>query len=188
MTSAQSRTHAAAPPGLVLSGPDLKPIYSNHAAVEILNYVIESNEAMEWDTAVQAHLQRILQTTEYSVDLQSPAPFISGRRRYLCRSFRVSTAKGNTRPPLVAILMERHSQPHAGILEMTRRFHLSPRESETVQHLTKGLTTKEIAQRMRVSPNTVKQFIRLTMTKMSVSTRSGILGKALGTAANHDQS
>jgi DNA-binding CsgD family transcriptional regulator len=30
---------------------------------------------------------------------------------------------------------------------------------------------------MNISPNTVKAFFRLVMTKMSVSTRSGIVGK-----------
>jgi len=75
--------------------------------------------------------------------------------------------------------MERPMQFHAGLLDANRRFNLSPRECETVQHLTYGLTNKEIAQRMNISPNTVKQFLRLIMSKMSVTTRSGILGKLL---------
>jgi DNA-binding CsgD family transcriptional regulator len=33
---------------------------------------------------------------------------------------------------------------------------------------------------MKISPNTVKAFIRLVMVKMSVSTRSGIIGKIVG--------
>ena len=40
-----------------------------------------------------------------------------------------------------------------------------------------GLTSKEIAVRMKISPNTVKAFLRLVMVKMKVSTRSGIAGK-----------
>jgi DNA-binding CsgD family transcriptional regulator len=43
-----------------------------------------------------------------------------------------------------------------------------------------GLTSKEIAERMKISPSTVKAFLRLVMVKMSVSTRSGIVGKVLG--------
>jgi DNA-binding NarL/FixJ family response regulator len=41
------------------------------------------------------------------------------------------------------------------------------------------LTTKEIAHRMSVSPNTIKQFVKLTMSKMGVTTRSGIIGKLI---------
>lgn len=75
--------------------------------------------------------------------------------------------------------MERCAQQHTALLEASRRFNLSPREYETVVQLTHGLTTKEIARRMDISPNTVKHFVRLIMSKMSVTTRSGILGKLL---------
>ena len=33
---------------------------------------------------------------------------------------------------------------------------------------------------MNISPNTVKAFVHLVMVKMSVSTRSGIIGKMVG--------
>ena len=65
------------------------------------------------------------------------------------------------------------------LLDVSRRFHLSPRERETVSLLSEGLTTKEIAHRMSVSPNTIKQFVKLTMSKMGVTTRSGIIGKLI---------
>ena len=66
------------------------------------------------------------------------------------------------------------------IAEVSERFGLTSREQETVQFLLEGLTSKEIAQRMKISPNTVKAFIRLVMVKMGVSTRSGIIGKIVG--------
>jgi DNA-binding CsgD family transcriptional regulator len=40
-----------------------------------------------------------------------------------------------------------------------------------------GLTSKELATRMNISPNTVKAFLRLIMIKMGVTTRAGIVGK-----------
>ena len=66
------------------------------------------------------------------------------------------------------------------IAEISDRFGLTARERETVQFLLEGFTSKEIAQRMKISPNTVKAFIRLVMVKMGVSTRSGIIGKIAG--------
>jgi DNA-binding CsgD family transcriptional regulator len=42
--------------------------------------------------------------------------------------------------------------------------------------LIQGLTNKEIAGRMNISPNTVRVFIRMVMGKLGVSTRSGIVG------------
>ncbi len=64
--------------------------------------------------------------------------------------------------------------------EISETYGLTAREQETVQFLLEGFTSKEIAQRMMISPNTVKAFIRLVMVKMSVSTRSGIVGKIVG--------
>jgi hypothetical protein len=52
-----------------------------------------------------------------------------------------------------------------------------------VEFLLQGLTSKEIATRMQISPNTVKAFVRLVMVKMKVSTRSGITGKVVGSGA-----
>ena len=64
--------------------------------------------------------------------------------------------------------------------ELSQRFGLTAREQQTVENLLEGLTSKEIAQRMNISPNTVKAFLRLTMVKMNVSTRSGIIGRIIG--------
>jgi len=50
---------------------------------------------------------------------------------------------------------------------------------KTVEFLVHGLTSKEIADRMNISPNTVKAFIRQIMMKTRASTRSGIVGKVL---------
>jgi DNA-binding CsgD family transcriptional regulator len=56
-------------------------------------------------------------------------------------------------------------------------FGFTPRENQTVELLLQGLTSKEIATRLEISPNTVKAFVRLVMVKMGVTTRSGIVGK-----------
>jgi len=55
-----------------------------------------------------------------------------------------------------------------------------------VEFLLQGLTSKEIANRMGISPNTVKAFLRLVMVKMKVSTRSGIAGKIAGSSRAND--
>jgi DNA-binding CsgD family transcriptional regulator len=81
---------------------------------------------------------------------------------------------------MLIVMLERKSNEVVMIAEIAARFGLTSREQETVQFLLEGLTSKEIAQRMKISPNTVKAFIRLVMVKMGVSTRSGIIGKIVG--------
>lgn len=78
------------------------------------------------------------------------------------------------------VLLERRSDHSVKLAETSERFGLTAREQETVANLLEGLTSKEIAQRMNISPNTVKAFLRLTMVKMNVSTRSGIIGRIIG--------
>jgi len=62
-------------------------------------------------------------------------------------------------------------------LKFCQNYHLSQREGETVRFLIEGLTNKEIAARMGISPDTVKVFLRLAMMKMGVSSRTGIMSK-----------
>ena len=65
------------------------------------------------------------------------------------------------------------------ILQTSQEFHLTHREQEVLGLLIMGLTNKEIADRMGISANTVKGFVRLVMLKMGTSGRSGIVAKVL---------
>ena len=78
------------------------------------------------------------------------------------------------------LLLERYSSGSAALEQVAKQFDLTDRERETVELLLQGLTSKEIAIRMGISPNTVKAFLRLVMVKMGVSTRSGIVGRVSG--------
>jgi DNA-binding CsgD family transcriptional regulator len=80
----------------------------------------------------------------------------------------------------VVILMERTGSPDVTIPELSNGLRLTVREREAVGLLVRGLTSKEIAQQMGISPNTVKSFLRLVMTKTGVSTRSGLVGLVSG--------
>ncbi len=44
-----------------------------------------------------------------------------------------------------------------------------------------GYTTKQIARRMEISPDTAKSFLRSVMFKSEASNRSGILAKVMQT-------
>lgn len=166
---------AATAPGLVLATLALEPIYLNAAALAILAYPPHSSVSMP---DVRASLCRVLRADV----CESPvtAPFVSGRRQYLCRTMVLDSRMIGAESRLVALLLERQPREPLRLTEMSRRFRLSPREAETIGHLVHGLTTKEVAQQMRVSPNTVKQFVRIAMSKIGVTTRSGLVGRMLG--------
>jgi DNA-binding CsgD family transcriptional regulator len=122
------------------------------------------------------------------VDRRASAPhshieqFKSARRTYHCRFFPLHLAGNDHAPnhPAFVLLLERSTNEATELAEICMRFRLTPREQETVELLFEGLTSKEIANRMKISPNTVKVFLRLVMVKLGVSTRSGIIGKITG--------
>jgi DNA-binding NarL/FixJ family response regulator len=151
------------------------PLYVSECSLRILTY---PNFEPEVGGNVQRRLRSILGAEEYADDLSPAVSFLSGRRLYLCRSILLRYCLETSGAPKVAFVLERqYSGWSTALCDASKRFNLSQRETETVQLLVYGLTTKEIASRMNVSPNTIKQFVRFVMSKMGVSTRAGVLGK-----------
>jgi DNA-binding CsgD family transcriptional regulator len=163
---------AAGATGFVLADLDFQLVCANRAGLQILSYPRQlfGTSAIPF---VQKRMRSIFTVERFTVDVQA-SRFFSGRRRYVCRPFLVETPD---RPAMAALVLERRDPDQLLLAGVGQRFRLSRRESETVQYLVLGLTTKEMAERMGVSPNTIKQFVRLVMSKMCVTTRSGIVGK-----------
>jgi PAS domain S-box-containing protein len=59
------------------------------------------------------------------------------------------------------------------------RYTFSPREREVVQLVAQGLTTRDIADELRVSLETVRTHIRNAMAKLGSRTRAQLVAKAL---------
>lgn len=60
-----------------------------------------------------------------------------------------------------------------------KQFGLTKRETEVTFCLTKGLTNKEIANALSLSPETIHDYIKKIMKKLKTTTRAGIVGKVL---------
>jgi len=65
------------------------------------------------------------------------------------------------------------------IKAVQKQFGLSKRETEVTFCLTKGLTNKEIAKTLSLSPDTVHDYVKRIMKKLKTATRAGIVGKVL---------
>jgi DNA-binding CsgD family transcriptional regulator len=175
---------APARPGLIVVDASLNVIASNTEALQILAFPERPEKIHFLDSWLVSKVRSNL------LRHQSPVRVVnvlhSAKRTYLCRAFPLdrsgSPKNGSSQSAgLMIVMMERKSNEATMIAEISERYNLTAREQETVQFLVEGFTSKEIAQRMKISPNTVKAFIRLVMVKMDVSTRSGIIGKIVGT-------
>ena len=160
--------------GLILLDAQNRVSYHNPEALNILTYLTAAKTPLHVPPRI---LQSLLPGNNISKLEISHIDFKSGRRRYTARSFVLSHSSGKLEQAVTGILLERVAPSFLGISAAAQQFRLTQREQETVELLTLGLTSKEIANRMKISPNTVKAFFRLVMTKMEVSTRAGIVGK-----------
>jgi DNA-binding CsgD family transcriptional regulator len=167
-------------PGFLLVSPSLDPIACNAGAVQILTFPSAPDKIKKLDTFLTDKIRTGLIQRQSRESLEFVKEFKSGKRRYVCRSFQLDSHDSNGMQPTVAVLLERSSTGSSALTQMSEQFALTERERETVELLLQGLTSKEIAIRMSISPNTVKAFLRLVMVKMGVSTRSGIVGRVVG--------
>jgi DNA-binding CsgD family transcriptional regulator len=170
------------PDGFLLLDCQMRPVFVNRTAAEILTYPRKVEAQKKLDDFLQTKVRSTLLCGQPLREPTIVPRFQSGRRLYLCRAFQVNFEPGRDSQRLVAVVIERGYGTAIPLLLVSEKFHLTTREQEVLHFLANaGLTTKEIAMRMEISPNTVKAFLRLIMVKMGVSTRSGIVGKAFTT-------
>jgi DNA-binding NarL/FixJ family response regulator len=74
------------------------------------------------------------------------------------------------------LIYPEHASPPAEVNDQTNT--LSPRQRQVLQHLSEGLTTKQIAHRLGVQPTTVSMHIRMLKQRLGAATRAEFVGKA----------
>lgn len=170
----------ASRPGLVLVDESLNLVAANSEAVQILAFPEPPEKLGNLSGWLTKKIHSCLLDRKSSSRSSFVAEFRSAKRTYLCRAFPLSTGANVPARPALALMLERKSNGGGTVEEISERFSLTPREQETMRLLAEGFCSKEIAARMKISPNTVKAFVHLVMVKMGVSTRSGIIGKMIG--------
>jgi DNA-binding NarL/FixJ family response regulator len=163
--------------GLVLLDRTLRPISFNAAAIQILTFPEPPKNGRATGAILSEKIRSLTLASGGSSEVRFAPECISGARRYICKSFVVDIRRPDSSPAFVALLLERNSFSRLSVSQIAEQFKLTGREQQTVELLVEGLTTKEVANRLKISPNTVKTFLHLVMIKMGVSTRSGIVGK-----------
>jgi len=164
-------------PGFLILDSKLNPVACNQQAITILTFPNLADQIKRVSIFLADKIRFSLVNRQSKDSLEFVKEFRSGNRRYNCRVFHLDSPD---RGSLVVLILERYSSRSAALSQLSQEFDLTVREQETVQLLLQGLTSKEIAARMDISPNTVKAFLRLVMVKMGVSTRSGIVGRIVG--------
>jgi DNA-binding CsgD family transcriptional regulator len=168
--------------GFVILDSEMDVVVANSMALEILAYPDKPDATKRFSDTLAVRVRTALVARYSSGGSYLASEFHSGRRLYSCRAFPVGADIKGEKRGWTAVLFERGggaSQPYSVFLAVSRKYRFTSREHQVLRFLLEGLTSKQIADRMNISPNTVKGFLRLIMVKMGVSTRSGIVGKAM---------
>jgi DNA-binding CsgD family transcriptional regulator len=167
------RAPALSMPGLLFFGPRRELLACNAEAARILCYPEKPDKTRQLSAIAEDKLP--LDLLRAGPDGRDGTNFLSGRRRYVC-SVHVLDIPGRNKGS-IAVVLERVSSAEVTLYGICKKYNLTSRERQAMGHLLRGLTSKEIAQQMSISPNTVKAFVRSAMTKMGVSTRAGLVGR-----------
>ena len=165
--------------GVVLLDAQLRAVYHTAEAAAILAYPGKPGDRLPLEQLLPA-IHSLLGSSAASLPPAS-LEFRSGRRLYRCRAFQLDSngRDGPSNTPKMVVILERSLARAPDVGKWCEAFQLTSRESETVMLLLRGLTSKEIADEMRISPSTVKSFLKLVMTKVGATSRTGIIAKIL---------
>jgi len=163
----------------VLLDSTLQPVLLNRSAAEILSYPLKPGTQKGQHSLLAERVRILLVASSSNGGPPIVSEFRSGKRLYHCHTFRVDAQTKEYSQLSLAVIFDRQSPASQSLRQAAQQYHLTTREQQVLEYLLQGLTSKEIADRMSISTNTVKAFLRLIMIKMGVSTRSGILGRPL---------
>ena len=163
--------------GFLLLDTALRPLYANQEALSALTY--PTHLTKNADSLLESRVQALFEGANGSRQLKGNGSLTSGRRRYQLRLFSLRSPLANGFKPAVALLLERNKKQSIDLSNLPKRFRLTQREVETVEHLVRGFNTQQIADGMGISPNTVKAFLRSIMMKMAADSRAGVIARIL---------
>lgn len=169
--------------GLVLMDMSLKPILCDRGAAAILK--VPSSANPDADVTLPKELIEFMASRTPNDWSSTKMTFRVGHSEYTCRTYVMEPENGF--PPMIALHIERVSSVYDAIGAVAAKYRLTEREQEALAGISMGLSSKELAEKMNISPNTVKVFLRLIMIKMGVMTRGGIVAQILQNQSTPDE-
>jgi DNA-binding CsgD family transcriptional regulator len=168
--------------GLLLTDSSLTPVASNRAARAILGYSDRSGMKKGLVSAVPKEALERIRRANSDEALAFLTSLRAGSVEYTCRVYFMDLYTNDRRAAeriLAFVIDKDRADKHLATSDVAIHFNLTEREREVFKWLCLGLTDKQIADKMHISPNTVKCFVRFIMIKMGVGTRTGVMAKIL---------
>jgi DNA-binding CsgD family transcriptional regulator len=155
----------------------LTAIAADEGATWILAPEPQEGAALDVRLSIPEELRQMLSTRDVRPAVKRRVKL--GKFTYDCRFFYLRRVDGAEGQPYIALHLNRDSSVSDAVDLLADDYNLTDREQEALKAIAIGLTSKEIAARMNISPNTVKSFIRIIMLKMGIDSRAAMMGKLL---------
>jgi DNA-binding CsgD family transcriptional regulator len=166
--------------GVLLLDLSLKVVAFDEGAVAILRQPDKLGKYPDVGDCIPREVTELVLKQGAAGERTSAVTYFKIREtRYACRGFWMEPDNGWSQQPIVALHIERNPSMTETLQQISEEYHLTSREHEALSGVLAGLSSKELAGEMRISPNTVKAFLRLIMIKMGVSTRVELFAKIL---------
>lgn len=172
--------------GLILMDQTLERAVLDPGAATILGRHAAAGGKLDPATCVPRQVLDVIRRN-VNESLQLTVYFPIDAQQYVWRAYWVSGHQGFVREPLVGLHVEKVVSDRDSIHDVAARYNLTDRERETLCGISRGLSSKELAKMMGISPNTIKSFLRMIMVKMGVATRAGLVANLLQSTTFGDQ-
>jgi DNA-binding CsgD family transcriptional regulator len=159
---------------VVIVDSDFRPVALDPGAEAILCSLAEHSTSDGMDRVPQAILNLLRSKQNGGA---KPMYVRSAAHCYSCRAFEIRFLSGAQ--PLLALYLRQEMSLADSAHRLAADHHLSEREKEAVIGLAMGLSCKEIAEKMKISPNTAKVFVRMAMIKTGASSRAALFTRLL---------
>lgn len=165
--------------GLILTDWSFKSVGFDRGAALMLGYATKTSPKAEPSSCIPREIFNMIRNHDPADLPFAKTYFRVGKSEYVCRVHIVDLPDRLCKEPLLAIHLEKATFVNGAVFEIASRYHLTVREAEVLRGICIGLSPKELAKRLGISPNTVKSFLRLIMTKMGVTTRAELFAVIL---------
>ncbi|MGP8243518.1 MAG: helix-turn-helix transcriptional regulator [Bryobacteraceae bacterium] len=172
-----STTSTSVGGGIVIVDSSFRPIALDRRAEAILDDVDAHSGGSDGGSGLPPKIVNLLSGRSHRELEATHLRVSAGDHEYSCRTFVLRPRAEGAIQPMLALYLKRDLSMADAMRRVGADYHLTDRELEALIGVAMGLTSKELAARMNISPNTVKAFLRLIMIKMGVTTRAGIVGK-----------
>ncbi len=162
--------------GILVLDMAFNPLASDRGAAAILDGGNDTPGPM----AIPDDVMDVIRKTCAAGHSSVSKPLTIGRNRYFYRTYLIQSDHPTLPPAMIGVYIHAENNGIDPTTKIAAKHRLTEREAQALRGIAMGLSTREMAERMNISPNTVKAFVRLIMIKLGVTTRTAILLKILG--------